>query len=221
MIPSTVHQIWFGGSAMPGRIPEMVSRVEEYCRLNKYLYVLWCEDSAREFADGHRDELDWSYFFEALEHRKYGSASNFFRLAVLYLLGGVYLDVDAEIVPGACFDLGERGFIGFQRADTTQDSINTAIMGCEAGHSVVKDLIDAFSGREPDGDEVWGGCTMPLDVFVRRGLDIETRFNRQQRVAGFLVYDKDVLHPYRWDESIPEHLPYRAKTIHRWTATWK
>lgn len=94
-IPRVVHQIDFKPSTRHAK-PPMFELMQRWRDVNQgYEYVLWTEDSMREFVLEKEPQMVPVY-----DKLDFVQRSDFFRYFVLFYLGGVYADHDAEpIVP--------------------------------------------------------------------------------------------------------------------------
>ncbi len=147
------------------------------------------------------------------------NAHNYVKWWALWKYGGVFLDNDVEVLKP--FDLSHEAFIAFQRDDTKQDCINSAVVGSEEGHWFVKACLDRVE-RDNNGDDAWPvvfGCGIPTLELYGAGMQ---GLNVEQDVKGVHVYTKDSFYPWRHDEA-PDCMRVNEKTfaIHRWEASWK
>jgi mannosyltransferase OCH1-like enzyme len=141
---------------------------------------------------------------------------NYLKYWAIVTHGGIFVDNDIEMVRP--FDLSHKGFLAFQRDDTWQDCINTAVIACEKGNpffaACLKD-IENVKGRQCP---IWMGCGLPTDRLINSGL---AGLNQEQDCAGIHVYAKDAFYPWGWKDK-PDRTKVTGNTrcIHWWCGSW-
>lgn len=80
---------------------------------------------------------------EAYQARKYAFVADYVRVYALFHEGGIYLDTDIEIVKSLTPLLGCSFLTGFE----TLGVIQTGVIGCEAGHFIIKKMYDYYQER--------------------------------------------------------------------------
>ena len=87
-IPKIIHYCWFGLNPLP---PTAIKCMESWKRLlPDYEIMQWNEDNF--------DTRINPYVEEAYHMKKYAFVSDFARVWVLYNYGGIYCDVDVELL---------------------------------------------------------------------------------------------------------------------------
>ena len=103
MIPKIIHYCWFGGQKIPKKYQKWMESWEKYCP--GYKIVRW--DEANYDVNKNR------YMQEAYQSGNFGFVSDYARLDIVYEHGGIYLDVDVELVKPLDDFLYEKGFAAF------------------------------------------------------------------------------------------------------------
>jgi len=206
MIPKILHTARFGN--------QPVSELNRRCEAS-WLRLLpdW------EFL--HWDEkqipaLNNEWFSKALKTQP-ANASIYARLHALYYHGGVYVDNDAELVRVP--DLHYPCFFGFQRDDVDVECVNDGFMGAEKGHPFLLERMTDIVAEDPATPPSSLGPRLLTQELRKRGLK---GTNGEQDIQdGIHVYSKDVLYPFRWDETpTREALTERTISIHWFEGSW-
>jgi mannosyltransferase OCH1-like enzyme len=94
-IPFIIHQMWYdksGKDTCPDRYIENIENIKRIC--SNFEYIFWNNSMINELWEDNR--LDrWKNAFYKLEHHI--EKCDFTRYAILYLYGGVYIDLDFYI----------------------------------------------------------------------------------------------------------------------------
>ena len=88
MIPKVIHYIWLGGKPLPKITEKCIESWKKYCP--DYEIKRWDETNL--------DIDKYKFAKDAYEAKKFAFASDVFRTDILYKEGGIYLDVDVELV---------------------------------------------------------------------------------------------------------------------------
>jgi hypothetical protein len=131
MIPKKIHFCWFGGNPMTGLYKECMATWRE--KMPDFEIIEWNEKN-----------IDRSNPFikYCLDNKKWAFLSDYVRMAALYEQGGVYLDVDMEVVQSLEPLLDSQCFLGYE----DEGRLNTAVVGGVPGHHFFKNaqaLIEA------------------------------------------------------------------------------
>lgn len=149
-IPKTIHYCWLSDDP----VPESMQRyMETWRKLKGYEFVKW--DRQRFDLEAH----PWAR--GAFAAKKYAFAADQVRLYALYHHGGVYLDMDIEVVKS--FDSLLKN--SFMLATEFDDyGIEAGCMGAVKGDPFIKECLDYYEEREFVEGEV-------LPVLMRRVME--------------------------------------------------
>lgn len=90
MIPQVIHQIWIQGY---DKIPESLMTMHKNCKNinNNFKYELWDEEKIRKLLEEHFEKK----YIELYDgYTVFAQKADFARYAILYIHGGVYMDMD-------------------------------------------------------------------------------------------------------------------------------
>lgn len=206
MIPKTIHYIWFGGAPLSKLARRCIDSWKRHCP--DYEIVRWDETTF--------DISENMYCQEACQVGKWAFASDYARLKVLFEHGGIYMDTDVEVLRSLDDFLTDQAFSGFE----SSSSVQTGIMGAEAGNPFVRDLLARYKTRHfilEDGSlDLTTNVTEITSESVRRGLELN---NTYQVVDGFAFYPSDWFCPKDWRT---KELKITANThaIHHFDGSW-
>lgn len=122
-------------------MPELAVRcIESWHRfMPDYEYVLWNEDNF--------DVNSNQYTKEAYESRKYAFVSDYVRLKALYETGGLYMDVDMEVLkPFDDLMDGNDAFAGFEGSKHLP--VMMSVCASKAGGEWAKEMLDSYKNRK-------------------------------------------------------------------------
>ena len=94
MIPKTIHFCWLSGETMPAKMRRC--RASWRRHLPGYAYALW--DWRRVEACRAESGFDFAWVRHWYERKNYAFAADYLRLWALWREGGIYLDVDVEVL---------------------------------------------------------------------------------------------------------------------------
>ena len=89
MIPKIIHYCWFGKGPFPSKVQECIDSWHKY--LPDFKIKEWNEENF-DIASSCQ------FVTEAYEHKKYAFVSDYVRLYALLKEGGIYMDVDVEVL---------------------------------------------------------------------------------------------------------------------------
>lgn len=219
MIPKLIHQVWLGGP-LPDRFAPFIG---SWHRLHpEWDYRLWQEedlpelqnqdlyDRAPELAPGFVGQL----------------RADIVRYELLYLHGGVYVDVDMEALrpidellePGVWQGPEEdrprtpEVFFGWEVMQAHFRWVNNAIIGATVLHPLMFQLIENLpenvkrrAGRRPNWLSGPKYVTPQLHLFERQGGE------------GVVIYPQEYFYPYAFNELDRAGETFdRAYAVHHW-----
>lgn len=130
LIPKVIHYCWFGRGKMNELHEMCIKSWKEKCP--DYEIIEWNEDNF--------DINMNTYIKQAYESKKYAFVTDFVRLYVLYNYGGIYMDLDVEVIKPLDELLFVKGFTSFE----TKTYIPTGIIAAVKGNMWVKEQLDSY-----------------------------------------------------------------------------
>lgn len=208
LIPKIINYCWFGHQPMTPLALKCLESWKEY--LPDYKMLLWDESSFKV----HNSRYTW----EAYKHKKYAFVSDYVRLFALYHVGGIYLDMDVELIKNFDKFLDKPAFSGFENPDFLQ----SGVIGAMPRHPWIKCFFDYYKTKpfiQADG-------SMNLIPNVRFMTTIsEKKFglisgNEFQILKDDVhIYPNDYFCPMVW-ETKEIILTQNTHCIHHFAASW-
>lgn len=197
MIPKVIHYCWFGKKEKPKIIQKCI---ETWSKMEGYEIKEWNEENC-DFSEN-------KYLYEAYQQQKWAFVSDYIRLKVLYLYGGIYLDTDVEICKIFPDEfLNNEFFISFM----FNCNLSTAIIGAEKKNDVIKSLLELYSDKKVQDSP-------NNDMFTRYFLSNYDEFklnNKYQKIGdGVTIYPKEVF-------ECPSFKKEMGYSIHHFTGSWR
>ena len=134
MIPKVIHYCWFGGKNMPDMAYRCIDSWKKY--LPEYEIHLWNENNFDV-------KNSVTYVMEAYEAKKFAFVADYVRLFALYSKGGIYLDIDVEVLKSFNDLLELNAFSGFEN----EVEITTGIIASKKKGAWVKEQLEYYSNR--------------------------------------------------------------------------
>lgn len=153
MIPKIIHYCWLSNDPIPQELQQYMLSWKE--NLPDYQFIHWSFDNF--------DKKSSRWVSEAFENKKYAFAADYIRLYSLYHYGGIYLDMDVEVLKSFDKFLTLNTMLCFE--NNKRDSLEVAAFGAEKGSSWIKVCLDRYKNRsfvKPDGS--FETQTLPIIV---------------------------------------------------------
>lgn len=207
MIPKIIHYCWLGGNPLPESAKKCIQSWKKYCP--DYEIIEWNESNY--------DFTKIPYMKEALEAKKWGFVPDYARLDIIYQYGGIYLDVDVEVIKSYDDLLKYRGFAGYEN----EELINLGQgFGAEPGNQIIKKLMKSYN------DLHFINHNGELNLTASPKLNSETleeigvkRDGTFQNIEDFVFLPTDYLCPKSFNDGMIR-LTNRTYSIHHYDASW-
>lgn len=203
MIPKKIHYCWFGRKELPEKAKKCIESWKKYCQ--GYEIIEWNEDNINVFLN---DYTRWCY-----ENKKFAFLSDYIRLLVVEKFGGIYFDVDVEVIRSFDTLLGKKAFFGFE----TDEFVNTGVgFGAEAHNPVVQQMLKEYTPLL-DGMHGIVGCPhLNTDALLKFGLK---KNGKLQDLDVAVVFPSEYFNPY---DAATGNLNRGIQTysIHWYAASW-
>lgn len=135
-IPKIIHQIWLGSPVPESFIALQQSWIEHHIGRD-WLYKLWTDEDVVQM------ELYNQEFYDATDN--YGVKSDILRWEIIYIYGGVYVDMDYECLRALdSFHYTYDFYTAMQPLDTWFVQLGAALFGSRPGHPILKHCIETI-----------------------------------------------------------------------------
>ena len=207
LIPPVIHYCWFGGKEIPDLYKRCIESWHKYCP----------DYEMREWNETNCDISETTYTKQAYEVEKYGFVPDYFRLKIIYENGGIYLDMDVEVLKNLDDLRYNHAFCGMQFPGEVAFGLGFgAEKGCEVIHYLMQRYRNMnFINIDGSMNETVSPVFQTQDLF-QLGLQYG---NYLQSVNGLTVYPVEVLSP----KSVVTHeldISKYSYTIHHYDGSW-
>ena len=188
---------------MPDKAKKCISSWKKFCP--DYEIVEWNEDNF--------DIYQNPYTIYTYKNNKYAFLSDYARLQIVLQEGGLYFDVDVEVVKSLDELLSHEAFFGFE----TSDYVNTGIgFGAVAGNQIVENMLREYDVLL-DGEHGTIGCPMlNTSALVKRGL---VQDGSKQIIDDAVIYPAQCFNPYN-DPTGCLNMTDETYSIHWFAKSW-
>lgn len=204
MIPKIIHYVWLGKEKMPRNFKKCLRSWEKFCP--DYKIIRWDESNLN---------LDnYAYVKDAINSKKYAFASDVIRLEKVYEHGGIYLDVDVELLQPIGDLLDCKCFFGFESGNL----INPGIMfGSQAENKDLKNILQIYKNKHFDDKGTNETiCEVVTNYYEELGL---VRENKMQQIDNTIFYPSEYFSPI---DIITNKIDItkNSRSIHWYNASW-
>ena len=134
MIPKIIHYCWLSNDPIPKDLKKYMKSWKE--KLYDYEFILW---------DLNRFDLNRSLWVkQAFEAKKYAFPADYIRLYAVYNYGGIYMDMDVEVIKSFNDLLRNDYILGYEAAKGLEAG------GCGAPKKApwVKEVLEYYTSKE-------------------------------------------------------------------------
>lgn len=163
MIPKIIHYCWLSNDPIPEKLQEYMKSWKE--KLPDYEFKLWNFDCF--------DINSSQWVKEAFEAKKYAFAADYIRLYAVYNYGGIYMDMDVEVIKSLNPLLNNDYLLGYEN----QIGIEAGIFGASPKADWVKLILDYYQNKSfyrEDGTQ----NTTPLPKIIFKILTANKLLNK-------------------------------------------
>ncbi|MBQ7666008.1 MAG: glycosyl transferase [Synergistaceae bacterium] len=207
MIPKTIHYCWMGRNPLTELAQKCIASWKKYCP--DYEIIEWNEDNF--------DVNAYAYTREAYDAKKWAFVSDVVRLYALVNYGGVYMDVDVEVIRPIDDLLRFDAVSGFEN----DRDIPTGLMACLKGHKAFSEFLREYDGLHFIKDDGTYDTTTNVEKITNTCLRYGLRQDNteQELLNGFHILPKDYLCPKNNSSGIIT-LTHNTYTIHHFDGSW-
>lgn len=205
-IPKFIHYCWFGKKPLSDDAKKCIESWKKY--FPGYEIVQWNE--------GNFDICFNQYALEAYRRKKFAFFSDVARLFIVERYGGIYFDIDVEVISSFDDILKKGAFFGIENDGKLATGLG---FGAEKGNWLVKEMLDYYNDKHffADGKEDLTPCPIINSrVAMKNGFSLK---NTIETVRGVTVYPKDYFNPkagYNKQVIVTDN----THSIHHYDGSW-
>lgn len=133
MIPKIIHYCWLSGDTIPEQLQIYMKSWKE--KLPDYKFVLW---------DKSKFDINSTLWTkQAYETKKYAFAADYIRLYAVYNYGGIYMDMDVEVLKSFNHLIEKEYILGHE----DNEGIEAGVFGAEKGAEWIKKCLEYYKNR--------------------------------------------------------------------------
>lgn len=205
MIPKIIHYIWLGGKPLPKIAEKCMASWKKYCP--DYEIKRWDETNL--------NISQYQYAKDAYDAKKYAFASDVMRFDVLYKYGGVYVDIDVEILKPIEDLLNNSSFTGFETSSLLNPGL---IYASNKDDSLCEEILQYYkqANFELDMKNKETVCTIFTKILTKHGLLLN---GKTQNLPQITVYSREWFCPIDVITN-KKTITQNTRTIHWYNASW-
>jgi len=206
-IPKKIHYCWFGGNSLPEQARKCIQSWGKYCP----------DYEIKEWNESNFDIHICKYVEEAYAAKKWAFVSDYARFKALYQDGGVYLDIDIEVLKSFDDLLSNSVFLGFGR-----ESLTLPVFGASKNHPFLKAVIEDYNNRHftmSDGTYDTTTVERTAEKILVRDFNLKMNGEKQTLADGIVIYPRTYFSSTDWQTGIITRNP-NLYVIHYANGSW-
>lgn len=205
MIPKVIHYIWLGGKELPPIAKKCIASWQKFCP--DYEIKRWDETNL--------DLNKYQFVKDALEAKKYAFASDVLRTDILYNHGGIYFDIDVELLKPIDEFLSHDCFMGFETSNLLNPGL---ILGSIKGNKDLENILNTYQALKFDVNNLVNltVCEVFTKYYEQQGL---TRDNKTQQIGNTLFYASEFFSPIDVVTN-KKKITNNTHSVHWYNASW-
>lgn len=205
MIPKVIHYVWLGGNPLP--------KIAEKCMES---WKKFCPDyEIKRWDESNLDVNKYQFTKDAYEAKKFAFVSDVFRTEILYKEGGIYLDVDVELIKPIDSVLNYDCVMGFE----TSNLLNPGLfIATKKDNADLKNILDIYKTVQFDINKLMEltVCEIYTNYYAQKGL---VRENKTQQIKNTKFYASEYFSPIDVITN-KKKVTKNTYSIHWYNASW-
>ena len=205
-IPKIIHYCWIGGKPIPEHNRKIMESWKKFCP----------DYEIKEWNESNYDFTKNRYMREAFENKQWAFAPDYARLDIIYEHGGIYLDVDVELVKPLDDLLNLKGFAGFESEKFCNFGQG---FGAKPKLPIIKKLRDCYENinflNEDGSLNKIASPQYQTNYLLQKGL---IQNNTKQEIDGLTIFPKEYFCPKSYLGEI--NVTKNSYSIHHFDASW-
>ena len=211
-IPKVIHYCWFGRGDIPEKDLKCIESWKKYCP--DYEIKCWNEDNY---------DVNKNLFIkQAYDKRKFAFVSDYARLDIIYNHGGIYFDVDVEVIKNIDSLLEHKAFFGLEEVESKY-YVNSGLgFGAEKNLFFLKEIMEVYENSNfllEDGNINAKPCPIITNEVLLKQKNLDIRKNKFYNVDGIIIYPTEYFNPKSY-ETGKLNITDNTMTIHHYDGTW-
>lgn len=179
MIPKIVHYCWISDDSWDKKTSECFDSWKKY--IPEYKFMLWNKDTLPEYI------MQTPAVQYALKYKRWAFVADYVRFWALYSYGGIYMDLDVELLKPLDSLISNQLFFGLEK-----QRLGAHVIGAQKGNEFVGIVLRKLEFKQN---------FMPLPEFVTSiYLEHYRESPREIRSHAISIYPNCTFNPYFWDE---------------------
>lgn len=214
MIPKIVHYCWLSNEPIPDNMKCCMASWKEV--LPDYEFMLW------DFKRFPKHQSKW--VSDAFDNRKFAFAADYIRLYALYNYGGIYMDMDVEVLKTFTPFLSLNTMICWQNGTP---GLEVAAMGVEKGAYWIKCCLDYYDSNSfLNSDGSFNTKVMPEvieDILRERGISLFNVSDLKEAKNVFTsipVFPNEYFSPKNYNTK-ELNVTHNTVCIHHFDGSWQ
>ena len=207
MIPKKIHYCWFGGKELPEIAHKCINSWKKF--FPDYEIIEWNEKNF---------DINFNnYAKQAYDSKKYAFFTDVARLEIIHKYGGIYFDIDVEVIKSFEKVLKNKAFFGIE----TNNNVNTGLgFGAEPGNKIIKKMLDDYKNKEfilENGEFNLTPCPISNSKVLKENGFLLT--GKQEKKDGIVIYPSDYFNPKGgYGETL--NITPNTLSIHHFDGSW-
>ena len=205
-IPKVIHYIWLGGKPLPKIAKKCIKSWKKYCP--DYEIKRWDESNV---------DLDsYKYIRDAYDAKKYAFASDCLRFDILNREGGIYLDIDVELIRPIDEFLNNKMFMCFENDKYVAPGL---IIGTTKNNECLEKILDIYKTSKFDCSDLTKMvtvCAIATNTLKEYGLIEE---NKTQELSCGTIYSSEYFCPKSMSDG-KTTITDNTYSIHHYLGSW-
>lgn len=206
-IPKKIHYCWFGGNPLTPLAQDCIKSWKKFCP--DYEIIEWNERNV---------DIDSSPFMrDAYKAKKWAFVSDYARYKIVYENGGIYLDVDVEVIKSLDDLLQYDAYMGFEGSQYVNSGLG---FGAKAGDKTLAEILKTYDRlsfeKHKDDPAKISAPIIATEILAGHGFKKGGEF---QKVATMTILPEDYLCPKNPITRLT-NITENSHSVHHFDASW-
>ncbi len=203
----TIHYCWFGHNKKSRKILKCISSWEKF-------FPDW---EIKEWNEDNFDINCCNYVKTAYELKKWAFVSDYCRFFVLHAYGGLYFDVDVEVIKPFPSNIFDSPFLGLETGKEVSIAPGLAFF-THAGDRFCCNMLRQYEKEAfvKDGFTFKTICQRSVEYFASKGFKTIDKF---QSIDGYNIYPSEYFCPLN-NYTRKTHFTNNTLAIHLYLGSW-